>query len=568
LDSVVFILEKIMRTVSQLGRSGVVIASVALLLASANAHAAVPSGVNLATPANMPAAQASTTVKIDTGTLEGKIAGDVLSFKGIPYAAPPVSNLRWRAPQPAAPWTDVRQATAFGSDCAQAPGDFEPLKTKPSEDCLFVNVWRPATITGSAKLPVLVWIHGGGFVGGGTSVPFYDGSAFARQGIVVVSMNYRLGRFGFFAHPALLKAKEGPVGNFGFMDQIAALQWVKRNVGAFGGDPNKVTIVGESAGGASVLTLLTSPAAKGLFHGAMIMSGGGRVALISRKMTGGILERKTADKVDAEFAESLGIRGNGPEALASLRALSPEAIYGELNLNAVLADALLGDQSFAGGPMIDGTTVVASPAEIFARGEQARVPVIVGTTAADLPLTFPPLKIFPFTYFGSDSDKAKAAYNAPEKLDRDTLVPILLSISMDLTMHEPARFVAREVTAAGDPAWLYRFTYTADSTRPESLKPGQSHAGELPFMFNTLEAKYGDAVTPADREVAVAFNTYVSNFVKTGDPNGGALPDWPKFDSAKFDLLNFTFDDGPVFGADPRAARVELVERATDARTK
>jgi para-nitrobenzyl esterase len=547
---------------------GSVVAGVALALASTGAHAAAPSrGVKTMHP-SAPAAQTAPTIRIDTGSLEGIESEGAQSFKGIPYAAPPVGNLRWRAPQPAAAWTGVRQAKEFGSDCAQAPGEFEPLQTTPSEDCLFINVWRPDTITGSAKLPVMVWIHGGGFVGGGTSIPFYDGSAFARQGIVVVSMNYRLGRFGFFAHPALLKAKEGPVGNFGFMDQIAALQWVKRNVGAFGGDPNKVTIVGESAGGASVLTLLTSPAAKGMFHGAMIMSGGGRVALISRKMTGGILERKTADKVDAEFAESLGIKGNGPEALAELRALSPEAIYGELNLNAVLADALLGDQNYAGGPMIDGTTVVASPAEIFARGEQAKVPVIIGTTATDLPLTFPPLKIFPFTYFGKDSDKAKAAYNAPERLDRDTLVPILLSISMDMTMHEPARFVAREVTDAGNPAWLYRFTYTAESTRPESLKMGQSHAGELPFMFDTLEAKYGDAVTDADREVARAFNTYVGNFVKTGDPNGSDLPEWPKFNPAQFDLLNFTFDDGPVFGPDPRAARVELVERAADARAR
>lgn len=502
-------------------------------------------------------------VTTEHGPVTGATVGDVESFKGIPYAAPPIGDRRWRAPQPPEPWSDTLEATGFGCDCAQAPGDFEPLTTTPDEDCLFVNVWRPAGTQPGAALPVMVWIHGGGFVGGGSSIPFYDGSAFARQGIVMVSLNYRLGRLGFFAHPALLRAKEGPVGNFGYMDQIAALQWVRRNIAAFGGDPDRVTIVGESAGGASVLTLLTSPAAKGLFHQAMIMSGGGREALLTRKMTGGNLLHASADRVDGEFAETLDIRGHDAKALAALRALPAADITGDLNLQTLLSEALLGNDDYPGTPMIDQTTSVARPADVFARDEQAKVPVIIGTTAVDLPLIFPRPKIFPFRAFGKDGDKARAAYGAPEKLDRESLIQVLLSIGADMTMHEPARYVARQVTASGHPAWLYRFTYTAESTRPESLATGQSHSGELPFMFDTLDAKYGNDTTDKDRQTARAFHTYVANFVRHGDPNGDGVPQWPAFDPAAYDLLDVT-QDGPVYGPDPRADRVKLVERVLD----
>lgn len=506
-------------------------------------------------------AQSTTVVHIDAGLVEGTVADEILSFKGIPYAAPPVGDLRWRAPQPVTPWTDIRDATAFGHDCMQLVRDVEPIQTTPSEDCLFINVWRPATPAPAANLPVMVWVHGGGYVGGGTSIPYYDGSAFARQGIAVVSFNYRLGRFGFFAHPALLAAQEGPVGNFGYMDQIAALQWVQTNIGAFGGDPQQVTLVGESAGGASVLTLLTSPLTKGLFQRVMIMSGGGREALISRPMTGGGAQHPSADQIDAGFAASLGITGVGPEALAALRALPPAAVVGDLDLENVLKAALLGTQIYPGTGMVDGAIVTAPPQVVFCSGAAANVPMIIGTTAADLPLIFPPSKLDPFAYFGADAEAARTAYNAPATLDQNSLTLLLLSIGADMTMHEPARFVAKAMTAAGNPVWLYRFTYTAEATRPAAKV--QSHAGELPFLFDTLAAKYGDKVTDKDRQVAHAFNTYVGNFVKSGDPNGADLPAWPKFDPAQVDLLNFTLDDGPVFGPDPRPS-VALVERAAD----
>jgi para-nitrobenzyl esterase len=203
------------------------------------------------------AASAPAVVKIDSGALRGVDDGTVAAFKGIPYAAPPVGDLRWRPPQPASAWPGVRSAGEYGSDCAQLPfpGDAAPLGTPPAEDCLVLNVWAPSHAAGK-KLPVMVWIHGGGFVNGGSSPAVYDGTQFAKRGIVLVSFNYRLGRFGFFAHPALTKENPaGPLGNYGYMDQIAALQWVRRNVVAFGGDPTNVTLFGESAGGGSVLTL-------------------------------------------------------------------------------------------------------------------------------------------------------------------------------------------------------------------------------------------------------------------------------------------------------------------------
>lgn len=501
-------------------------------------------------------------VQIDSGLIEGAVAGDVLAFKGIPYAAPPVGELRWRPPQPVEPWQAVRPATEFGADCAQAPGDTEKIQTTPSEDCLFINVWRPAHVEPDVKLPVLVWIHGGGFVGGGASIPWYDGSAFARQGIVVVSFNYRLGRLGFFAHPALLAANERPVGNYGYMDQIAALRWVQTNIETFGGDPQHVTLIGQSAGGASVLTHLTSPKSKGLFHQVMVLSGGGRNGILSRQMTGGTPQRPSADQTDAIFAASLGITGDGPDALTALRALPAETVQGYVNLNRLAAEALLGAQIYDGAQMIDGEIVVGHPGDILRNGQTPRAPMLIGTTEVDVPLFFPPSLLEPFAYFGEDADQARAAFEAPEPLDQQGLMIVLLRIGADMTMHEPARYAARQMTTGGSPVWLYRFTYTAESTRPEST--GQSHAEELPFLFDNLAGRYGDAVTEQDEAMAKAFNAYVANYVKYGDPNGDGLPAWPRFAPAQYELMQFTLDDGLVFGPDPRAERIRLLERAAD----
>jgi para-nitrobenzyl esterase len=506
-----------------------------------------------------------TIVTTESGKVQGVSAEGVISFKGIPYAAPPVGDLRWREPQSVTPWTDTRQATAFGADCAQAPGEAEPIQTTPSEDCLYLNVWKPETTDDNAQYPVMVWVHGGGFVGGGNSIPWYDGTAFAKQGIVVVSFNYRLGRLGFFAHPALLAANEGPVGNFGLMDQIAALEWVERNIAAFGGDPNEVTLVGQSAGGAAVLALLTSPNVNGLFDRVMVLSGGGRQGLLLKERTGGTPDNPSADQVDATFAASLGITGTDANALAALRALPAEQIQANLNLENLAALVLSGSKAYSGTQMLDNSIITGQPGDLIRQGRGPNVPVIIGTTAIDLPFTFPPLPN-PLVYFGADAGAAAVAYNVPASPTEEDIQRLYLQLGIDLTMHEPARYVAKQMTSRGNPVWLYRFTYTAESTRDPS-KPEtflQSHAGELPFLFDRLAARFGTSVTTSDQQTATAFNTYVANFVKNGDPNGEGLVAWPKFDPAQFSLLNFGLT-GQAFETDPLAARLELVEKATDA---
>lgn len=507
-------------------------------------------------------------ITIDSGQIEGAVSHGVLSFKGIPYAASPVGNRRWRAPQPVKPWTGVRKATQHGNDAMQKPvsGDAAPPGMPPSEDCLTINVWRPETpLPAGKKLPVLVWIHGGGYVNGGSSTPIYDGSAFARQGLVFVSFNYRLGRFGFFSHPALVAAKEGPVGNFGLMDQIAALKWVRRNIDAFGGDAAQVTIMGESAGGDSVLHLLTSPTAKGLFHRAVVMSGGGRKALLGgRKLSGGTPQNPSADQIGMNFARSVRIRGEGQEALRALRMLPADTLVGNLNMLGMFIKTVVpvGDLRYVEGPIIDRQIVLDSPGAMLKRGEAAAVPLLIGTTSADLSTSFPLTKTKLFAAFGPEADQARSLYDPAGRMKQKELIA---AVGADRTMHEPARFVARQMTAAGNPVWLYRFGYVAESQRPKAN--GAGHASELPFLFNTLTARYGKAVTRKDEAAARTFHSYFANFAKYGDPNGGGLPVWPKYDPARSDLMLFTPDNGPLLKPDPLRRRLDLVERAADSAT-
>ena len=499
-------------------------------------------------------------IEIDTGAIEGSVSGDVLSFKGIPYAAPPIGDLRWRSPQPVEPWTGVRPATEYGNDCIQLPfpGDAAASGSPMSEDCLVLNVWRPAKVDADKPLPVLIWIHGGGFLNGSSAAAIYDGSAFAQQGLVVVSLNYRLGRLGFFAHPALTAAKEGPLGNYGLLDQLAALQWVQRNIAAFGGDPNQVTIMGESAGGISVIHHLTSPEAQGLFHRAVVLSGGGRTFLIGlRKLSEGTPELPSAEESGVEFARSIGITGNGAEALAALRALPADQVNGDINLQALVTKP----PTYAGGPIFDGDIIAAMPEDILRRGEAANVPLLIGTTNADLPITFPPAEN-PFSYFGSDAEAAITAYNPNGDLSPKAIVT---TIAVDMTMHEPARFAAKQMTAAGNPVWLYRFGYVAESLRPEQL--WAEHASEQPYLFNTLDARYGRDVTRNDREMARLFHTYFANFAKSGNPNGEGLPNWTQYNPEQSELIMFTLEASAIMEADPWTDRLDLVERVANAQT-
>ena len=364
---------------------------------------------------NLCAAATPDLVKVDSGQLKGVVNNGVVSFKGIPFAAPPIGELRWRPPQPAKPWTEVRSAAKFAPDCLQVPfpSDAAPLSASLSEDCLYVNVWAPAA-SGSKKLPVMVWIYGGGFVNGGTSPAVYDGTKFAEDGTVFVSLNYRVGRFGFFAHPALSRENpKEPHGNYGYMDQIAALQWVKRNIAAFGGDPGNVTVFGESAGGGSVLMLLTSPLSERLFQKAIVQSGGGRDHLMGLRYIdkSSPLGIPSSEDIGMNFAKSNGIESIGPEALAALRALPAEKVVAGLNMATMGAAA----QTYS-GPMVDGRIVVESPQAAILAGRWSKVPVMIGATSADI--GFPRARSIEalFAPFGTNTEKAKAIYN-PEKSD-------------------------------------------------------------------------------------------------------------------------------------------------------
>ena len=498
------------------------------------------------------AVAASGEVKIESGRLQGVARDGVVGFKGIPFAAAPVGDLRWRAPAPVKAWTGVRPAAEYGADCAQKPfpGDAAPLGGTPAEDCLYANVWVPEGSAGK-KLPVMVWIYGGGFVNGGSSPAVYDGSQFAKRGVVFVSFNYRLGRFGFFAHPALTKENPAaPLGNYGYLDQIAALQWVKRNISAFGGDAGNVTIFGESAGGGSVLTMMTSPMAKGLFHKAIVESGGGRTLLMGPRYLSRTSSTGTpsAESVGMAFAKSVGIEGEDAAALAALRKLPADSVVAGLNM------ASMGTPTYA-GPMIDGKVVIESPGEAYAAGRGAKIPVMIGANSADI--GFPQGRTLDelFAPFGADKEKAKAAYDPTGK---GKFLEVGTALAADQMMVEPSRFVARTIAATGQPAYEYRFSYVAESMRQKW--PGAPHATEIPFVFDTVLARYGKDLTDADRATAQAANAYWVNFAKTGNPSAKGLPEWPAY-SPKTDILMDFSPSGPVAKPDPLRDRLDLVER-------
>ncbi len=492
-------------------------------------------------------------VKTESGLVSGVAADGVVSYKGIPYAARPVGDLRWRAPQPAPAWTGVRAAEAYGHDCMQEPfpSDAAPLGTPPAEDCLYLNVWAPEK-PAAPKLPVMVWIHGGGFVNGGASPAVYDGSHFARRGVVFVSFNHRLGRFGFFAHPALTAENpQGPLGNYGYLDQIAALDWVRRNVAAFGGDPGNVTVFGESAGGGSVHTLMVSPLAKGLFQKAIVESGGGRA--------GGIMTPRTlkeAEAVGVAFAKVAGVTGEDAAALAALRKLPAADLVRGLNL------MTMGQQrdTYA-GPMIDGKIVVEEPETAFRAGRQARVPYVVGANNREfgfMPLT-PQAVEGMLARFGAAREQVVAAYD-PEKTGN--MGEVGVGLMSDGAMVEPARLMARLASAAGQPTYVYRFSYVASSIRKDTK--GALHATEIPFVFETVRSKYGEATTPEDEAIAAAANAYWVAFARAGDTNGEGRPRWPAYSEKNDVILEFA-TTGPAAKPDPWKARLDLVEKAAAA---
>lgn len=496
------------------------------------------------------------------GSLRGATEGNVTVYKGIPYAAPPVGEYRWRPPQPFPAWQGVRDATKFGADCAQegfraAPGT---IAQNSSEDGLFLNVWLPAGTAKNAKLPVMVWIHGGGFVFGSGSQADFSGENFAKQGVMLVTINYRLGRLGFFAFPALSKEHpEEPKGNYAYMDQIAALKWVQANIAAFGGDPANVTIFGESAGGVSVHSLITIPAAKGLFQKAIIESGGGRDGVLTGrpiiKDNADVNYPVSAETIGINFAKKHGIDGTDAAALARLRALPVgEIVDGGQETNGP------GGPAIYSGPILDGKLVVETAQNGYQAGHQPGIPLIIGSNSAEVPAGFVNArnKQELLNMFGNLKNEAEVAYTA----DGDTTFARMLAmVNTDKVWAEPARFTASAFAAKSTPAFIYLFSYVSPSMR-QFMRYGAAHASEISYVFNNLRSRNGAATDPQDQAVANMMNIYWANFAKTGNPNGNGLPDWPVYTAKSNKLLEITPDGKAIGKPDPKKARLDVIEKA------
>lgn len=455
------------------------------------------------------------------GPIAGAGRGDgVRSFKGIPYAAPPVGALRWKAPQPATKWNAVGDAKAFGNQCMQRRvfSDMVFRAAGMSEDCLYLNVWTPAA-RASEQLPVFVYFYGGGFTAGDGSEPRYDGAALARRGLVTLTVNYRLNVFGFFAHPEL--TKESPrhaSGNYGLLDQVAALQWVKGNIAAFGGDPRKVTIAGESAGSMSVSALMASPLAKGLFAGAIGESG---AVLPPTTVANSLAQAETAG---LSFEDLVGTG-----TFADLRAMKAEDVL----------KGTAGPGAIRQPITIDGYFLPRAPADIFAAGEQAQVPLMAGWNSLES---------------GAGSVLGRGGAATPENFTR-ALRDIFKDRADEAQRHFPgstAEDVQQSATdLAGDrfigfgtwkwialhgasgkvPVYRYYYTRPRPAMRPDKgtagPATGASHSAEIEYALGNLGTNEVYAWTPDDHKVSETFQAYVVNFVKTGNPNGPGLPEWP-----------------------------------------
>lgn len=461
-------------------------------------------------------------VRISTGLLSGVAGKDaaISVFKGIPFAAPPESDLRWRAPQPAALWAGIRKAAEFGNSCVQIikteskPWTYEFLAhNEVSEDCLYLNVWTGATRPSEGR-PVYVYIYGGANTEGSGAVPLYDGEGLAKKGIVVVTVNYRLGVFGFFAHPDLK-----PSGNYALLDLIAALHWVRDNIAAFGGDPAKVTIGGQSAGGANTLNLMVSPLAKGLFRGAIIESAGG-----------GSRPRREQEEAGVKFAEAKGVK-----SLDDLRKMSWKD----------LLTPVAGAPRF-NSAMMDGYVLPAVPSSPF---EQSTVPILTGINMHEGGAT-------PHPEFTPEAFEQQVRRRLPSS-DDEVLKLYSASAWNDFAWDAARTALSRSAKSSKLKVYTYFWDHTLPG--PDAAKYGAFHSSELPYVFSSLAAA-DRPFTDADRKIADMMSSYWANFIATGDPNGNGLPRWPPAGEKP----NFTMELGdknapiPVAGSDVKR---ELLER-------
>jgi para-nitrobenzyl esterase len=480
----------------------------------------------------MCASTASAQVKeadVTGGRVAGVVANGISAFKGIPFAAPPVGALRWKAPQPVNPWTGARQASAYGPACVQ-DATFPKLFGAPptlSEDCLYLNVWTPAK-SASEALPVMVWIYGGGFVGGQTSVALYDGTRLAEKGVVLVSVAYRLGVFGFFAHPDLSRESGKGSGNYGLQDMIAGLQWVKANIAKFGGDPTRVTIFGESAGGIAVSMLAASPAAKGLFHRAISESGGNFAP--PRLATEGGQNAPTL-----KVAEATGV-----EFLAKLKAADIKAAR---DLPAEKLQAAVGSGLQNGfWPVFDGDVLPGDQYELYKSGRFNDTPVLIGTNSDEGALFAQPgmnaarFESLVRDGYGKQAETVLAAYAHGNEAEA---IASGKNLMRDSLFAWPTWAWAMLQSEKGKG---HAYVYYFDHRTPQSPS-GANHGSEMAFVFRNLigggPIGLAGAPRPEDNAMSELMSSYWVNFAKNGDPNGPGLPRWPAFTSSSQSLMLF-----------------------------
>jgi para-nitrobenzyl esterase len=461
-------------------------------------------------------------VTVTGGEVQGVVSNGIASFKGIPFAAPPVGDARWRAPQPVKPWSGVKKAEKIAPACIQDTAIGRTLGAPPdiSEDCLYLNVWTPAK-TATEKLPVMVWIYGGAFVAGGTNWPLYEGTRLAEKGVVLVSVAYRVGVFGFLAHPQLSKESGRGSGNFGLEDQIAGLKWVRDNIAKFGGDPGRVTIFGESAGGIAVSMLAASPPAKGLFHRAISESGGSMAPARTAAEAGqNVPTLKLAEESGKQYLAKLGAND-----IKAARALPAEKVLGAT-------------QGFAlFWPTQDGHVIVDDPYRVYQTGRFNDTPVLIGTNSDEGAL-FTPVGPKPADFakqirdgYGAKADAILTAY--PHSTDSEA--------------HKAAKNVFRDSLFAW-PTWTWAnlqskhgkgktYVYYFDHRTPQS-PDGANHAAEIGFVFRNLANPFAPP-TEEDKKLSDLISSYWVNFARTGDPNGAGLPQWPAYTATTPKVMHF-----------------------------
>jgi para-nitrobenzyl esterase len=453
-------------------------------------------------------------VKTAQGKAHGKTINDgkVRAFLGLPYAAPPVGDLRWKAPQPVAKWKGERDGTTYAPHCMQGRvfDDMIFQDAGEKEDCLYLNIYVPATADKHSKLPVMFWIHGGGYSGGSGDEPRHNGDFLPLKGVVLVTINYRLGVFGFLATSDLAKEADGAAGNYGMMDMVAALQWVHNNIQKFGGDAGNVTIFGESAGSFAVSTLMAAPSAQGLFAKAIGESGGALGRRSGRPLT-------EAEEKGQKWADSLGAT-----SLAALRAMPAQTI-----LEASHKDGVPGF-----GTVVDGRFLTEPVADTYAAGRQAHVPTLAGWNHDEQSylsngMTVEKWKAFATTTYGEHADEFLALY--PGSTDEEAVRSAIDYGSDSFIAYGTWQWIEAQVKTGDAPVYRYRFDLAAT---PSKFHQGTFafHSDDIEYVFGTLDTRPGFAVSADDRTLSNQVMDYWTNFAKTGDPNGAGLPAWPRYD--------------------------------------